>query len=70
MTRDELKALLEQLGLKAEQITDQVIEKLEEKIEYEKSQLDTQTRRKVRAFWAPVGFVLGVLVTLAAQLAL
>lgn len=70
MTRDELKALLEQLGLKAEQITDQVIEKLEQKIEYEKSQLDTQTRRKVRAFWAPVGFVLGVLVTLAAQLAL
>ena len=70
MTRDELKALLEQLGLKAEQITDQVIEKLEEKIEYEKSQLDTQTRRKVRAFWAPVGFMLGVLVTLAAQLAL
>ena len=70
MTRDELKALLEQLGLKAEQITDQVIEKLEQKIEYEKSQLDTQTRRKVRAFWGPVGFVLGVLVTLAAQLAL
>ena len=70
MTRDELKALLEQLGLKAEQITDQVIEKLEQKIEYEKSQLDTQTRRKVRAFWAPVGFLLGVLVTLAAQLAL
>lgn len=70
MTRDELKALLEQLGLKAEQITDQVIEKLEQKIEYEKSQLDTQTRRKIRAFWAPVGFVLGVLVTLAAQLAL
>lgn len=70
MTRDELKALLEQLGLKAEQITDQVIEKLEQKIEYEKSQLDTETRRKVRAFWAPVGFVLGVLVTLAAQLAL
>ena len=70
MTRDELKALLEQLGLKAEQITDQVIEKLEQKIEYEKSQLDTQTRRKVRAFWGPVGFVLGVLVTLAAQFAL
>ena len=70
MKRDELKALLEQLGLKAEQITDQVIEKLEQKIEYEKSQLDTQTRRKVSAFWAPVGFVLGVLVTLTAQLAL
>lgn len=70
MTRDELKALLEQLGLKAEQITDQVIEKLEQKIEYEKSQLDTLTRRKVRAFWGPVGFVLGVLVTLAAQFAL
>lgn len=54
MTRDELKALLEQLGLKAEQITDQVIEKLEQKIEYEKSQLDTKTRRTMRKFWSVI----------------
>lgn len=54
MTRDEVKALLQELGIKAEQITDQVIEKLEQKIEYEKSQLDTKTRRTMRKFWSVI----------------
>lgn len=70
MTRDEVKTLLSEIGVKVEELTDQAIEKIQEKIDSEKELLDTETRRKVRAFWLPVGFVLGVLVTLAFQFAL
>lgn len=70
MTRDEIKAMLEEIGVKVEEISERAIETIQEKVDSEKEKLDTETRRKVRAFWAPVGFVLGVLVTLAAQLAL
>ena len=70
MTRDQVKALLSEIGVKVEELTDQAIEKIQEKIDSEKELLDTETRRKVRAFWLPVGFVLGVLVTIAFQFAL
>ena len=61
MTKSELKELLKQLGARAESVSEQILEK----VEAEKAELDTETRRKVRAFWLPVGFILGVVVTLA-----
>ena len=65
MTKSELKELLKQLGARAESVSEQILEK----VEAEKTELDTETRRKVRAFWLPAGFILGVVVTLVAQLA-
>lgn len=55
MTKVELKELLKELGSKASEVAGEI----EERIDAEKAELDTETRRKVRAFWAPVGFVLG-----------
>lgn len=63
MTKSELKELLKQLGARAESVSEQILEK----VEAEKAELDTETRRKVRAFWLPAGFILGVVVTLVAQ---
>lgn len=70
MTREEVKAMLTEIGVKVEELSDRAIEKIQEKVDFEKERLDTETRRKIRAFWLPVGFVLGVLVTLAFQFAL
>ena len=70
MTREEVKAMMTGIGIKVEELGDRAIEKVQEAIDSEKEKLDTETRRKVRAFWLPVGFVLGVLVTLAFQFAL
>lgn len=56
MTKTEAKAFLEQLGVKVGEITDDVVAK----VEAAKAQLDTKTRRTVRAFWGPVGFVVGL----------
>lgn len=64
MTKEELKSALEDFGSKGKEIADELYERLET----EKEELDTDTRRKVRAFWLPVGFILGVVVTLVAQL--
>lgn len=52
MTYDEIKQKIRELGTDAAQ-------EIGKRIDEEKAQLDTETRRKVRAFWAPVGFVLG-----------
>lgn len=52
MTYDEIKQKIRELGTEAAQ-------EIEKKLEEEKAKLDTETRRKVRAFWGPVGFVLG-----------
>lgn len=65
MTKNELKEMLKQLGERAETVSSEIIKK----VESEKKELDATTRRKVRAFWLPVGFILGVVVTLVAQLA-
>lgn len=52
MTYDEIKQKIRELGTDAAQ-------EIGKRIDEEKAQLDTETRRKVRAFWAPIGFVLG-----------
>lgn len=52
MTYDEIKQKIRELGTDAAQEIGKLIDE-------EKAQLDTETRRKVRAFWAPIGFVLG-----------
>ena len=46
MTKEELKTALKDFGSKGKQIADELYEKLEA----EKEELDTQTRRKVRVF--------------------
>lgn len=61
MTREEAKALLEKLGIKLEEIGDDV----EEKIAEWKSGLDAETRRAVRPYWitiSVIAFVAGVAV--------
>lgn len=47
MTKEELKNALKDFGSKGKEIA----EDLYEKIETEKEELDTQTRREVRKFW-------------------
>lgn len=47
MTKSELKELLKQLGARAESVSEQILEK----VEAEKAELDTETRRKVRSLW-------------------
>lgn len=52
---DEAKKLAEALGLKLEQFTDEALAELAAR----KAELDKETRRKVRAFWIPVGLIVG-----------
>lgn len=54
MTRDEVKAMLEEIGIKASELADEAIEKIQEKVDVEKERLDTETRREVRKFWIVV----------------
>lgn len=58
MTKEEAKALLEKLGIKLDEIGDDV----EEKIAEWKSGVDAETRRAVRPYWlamVAIAFVLG-----------
>ena len=58
MTKDEAKELLEKLGMKVDEVSDE----LEAKITEWKSGLDTETRRVVRPYWialAAITFLLG-----------
>ncbi len=48
MTKDELKTALKDFGSRGKQIADELYDKLEA----EKETMDTDTRRKTRAFWA------------------
>lgn len=57
MTRDEIKAMLEEIGVKVEELSERAIETIQEKVESEKEKLDTETRRKVRKFWIAVSVV-------------
>ena len=59
MTKEEVKAFLDNLGVKVEEVTEEIAQK----VEAEKTKLDTETRRKVRSFWLAV-LVLGVAVAL------
>lgn len=63
MTKQEIEAQLKEFGTKGKKIAAEI----HDKIETEKEALDTDTRRKVRAFWLPVGVVIGVIATLAVQ---
>lgn len=48
MTKEELKNALKDFGSKGKQVADEIYAKLED----EKELMDTDTRRKTRAFWA------------------
>lgn len=63
MTKNDIKEFIKGLGAEAGGVAAEI----EAKIEAEKAELDTETRRKVRAFWAPAGFILGVAATLLVQ---
>lgn len=61
MTKQELQMLLKDFGTKGKQVADELYAKLED----EKAQLDTDTRRTVRVFWvfvSAVAFAVGVFV--------
>lgn len=63
MTKEEVLAKLKELGLDMNGATEEVIQKAQAWLEDQKAQLDTETRRKVRAFWigvTAVGIVLGI----------
>lgn len=63
MTKEELIAKLKELGLDVNGATEEVIQKAQAWLEDQKAQLDTETRRKVRAFRigvTAVGIVLGI----------
>ena len=63
MTKEELIAKLKELGLDVNGATEEVLQKARAWLEDQKAQLDTETRRKVRAFWigvTAVGIVLGI----------
>lgn len=67
MTKEELIAKLKEFGLSnLDGLKDEVLEKLDKYLDEQKAQLDTKTRRKVRAIWGPIGFVAGLLVGVAA----
>ena len=63
MTKEEVLAKLKELGLDVNGATEEVIQKAQAWLEDQKAQLDTETRRKLRAFWigvTAVGIVLGI----------
>lgn len=53
MTKDQVKEFLDKLGIKVEELTDDLVAK----VENYKSTLDTETRRTVRKFWAVVSVI-------------
>ena len=53
MTKQELETLLKDFGAKGKQIAADIADK----IDAEKEQLDTDTRRKVRSFWIAVSVI-------------
>lgn len=65
MTKEEVLAKLKELGLDVNGATEEVIQKAQAWLEDQKAQLDTETRRKVRAFWIGVTAV-GIVLSIAA----
>ena len=58
MTKEEAKAFLDKIGVKVDEITDDIVAKVDEW----KSGLDAETRRAVRLYWITISvitFVLG-----------
>lgn len=56
VTKEEAKKLLEKLGVHVSEVTDEIVAK----VEAYKAELDTETRRKTRLFWAIVAAVCSV----------
>lgn len=54
MTKEEVLAKLKELGIDVNGATDEVIQKAQAWLEDQKAQLDTETRRKVRAAWIAI----------------
>lgn len=65
MTKEEVLAKLKELGLDVNGATEEVIQKAQAWLEDQKAQLDTETRRKVRAAWIAIS-VVALVVGLAA----
>ncbi|MFR4149591.1 hypothetical protein [Sutterella wadsworthensis] len=57
MTKEEVLAKLKELGIDVNGATDEVIQKAQAWLEDQKAQLDTETRRKVRAAWIAISVV-------------
>lgn len=57
MTKEEVLAKLKELGLDVNGATEEVIQKAQAWLEDQKAQLDTETRRKVRAAWIVISVV-------------
>ena len=57
MTKEEVLAKLKELGIDVNGATDGVIQKAQAWLEDQKAQLDTETRRKVRAAWIAISVV-------------
>lgn len=57
MTKEGVLAKLKELGLDVNGATEEVIQKAQAWLEDQKAQLDTETRRKVRAAWIAVSVV-------------
>lgn len=58
MTKQELQEIVDRLGVRADQLADDI----EERIDEWKAGLDAETRRAVRPYWitiAVIAFVLG-----------
>ena len=55
MNQKEVQKWLDKLGVKVEEVTDELIAK----VEAQKALLDAETRRTTRLFWGPVGFLVG-----------
>lgn len=53
MTQEKVKDLVERLGLKAEELSDEVIAK----IESYKDSLDKETRRQCRIYWSVISAI-------------
>lgn len=56
MTKGEVKEWLDKLGVKVEEVTDDLIAK----VKAQKAMLDAETRRKMRVFWGSVAGVMTV----------
>ena len=57
MSKEEVLAKLMELGIDVNGATDEVIQKAQAWLEDQKAQLDTETRRKVRAAWIAISVV-------------
>lgn len=58
----EIENALKEAGVKVQELTNDAREKLDAYLKDYKSKLDTETRRKTRAFWGSLGFLAGAIV--------